>query len=215
MSAQEASMMYARSSTISARPSSIEDGIAHVREQTMPALMEMPGCVGLSLLVDRDTGRCIATSSWENEDAMRSSETAVGSLRSMAAEQFGGSLEKVQEWDIAVLHREHSSMEGTCARCAWLQSPMGEVDQTIDAFIHTVLPEVEGMNGFCSASLFVDRSSGMTVGATAWDSREAMDKSRAGTHQMRTNTASRLGSTILDVQEFDLAIAHLRVPELV
>jgi heme-degrading monooxygenase HmoA len=181
----------------------------------MPALMEMPGCVGLSLLVDRDSGRCIATSSWESEDAMRSSETAVDSLRRMAADQFGGSLDTVEEWDIAVLHREHPSMEGTCVRCAWLQSPMGEMEQTIDAFIHTVLPEVEGMTGFCSASLLVNRSSGRTVGATAWDSRAAMDASREGTHQMRTNTASRLGSTILDVQEFDLAIAHLRVPELV
>lgn len=207
-------MMYARSSTISARPSSIDDGIAHVREQTMSALMEMPGCVGLSLLVNRDSGRCIATSSWESEDAMRQSESAVDGLRRMAAEQFGGSLEKVEEWDIAVLHREHTAMDRACVRCAWLQAPMGEIEQTIDAFIHTVLPEVEGMSGFCSASLFVNRSTCVTVGATAWDSREALDASRDSTHQMRTNTAGRLGSTILDVQEFDLAIAHLRVPEM-
>jgi quinol monooxygenase YgiN len=215
MSAQEASVMYARSSTITARPSSIDDGITHVREQTMTALMQMPGCVGLSLLVDRDAGRCIATSSWDSEDAMRSSAAAVDSLRTMAAERFGGSLETVQEWEIAVLHREHSAGNGACVRCAWLQAPMGEMEQTIDAFIHTVLPEVEGMDGFCSASLFVDRSSGRTVGATAWDSRAAMDASREGMHQMRTDTAKRLGSSILDVQEFDLAIAHLRVPELV
>jgi quinol monooxygenase YgiN len=208
-------MMYARSSTISARPSSLDHGIAHVREQTMPALMEMPGCVGLSLLVDRNSGRCIATSSWESADAMLAIEAAVDSLRTIAADRFDGSLEQVEAWDIAVLHLERPSMEGTCVRCAWLQSPMGEMEQTIDAFIHTVLPEVEGRNGFCSASLFVDRSSGRTVGATAWDSRSAMDASRDGMHQMRTNTASRLGSTILDVQEFDLAIAHLRVPELV
>jgi quinol monooxygenase YgiN len=207
--------MYARSSTISARPSSIDDGIAHVSEQTMSALLEMPGCIGLSLIVNRDSGRCIATSSWESEDAMRHSESAVDALRMMAAQQFGGSLETVQEWEIAVLHRDHAAMDGTCVRCAWLQAPMGELDQSIDAFVHTVLPEAEGMDGFCSASLFVDRSSGRTVGATAWDSRSALDASRDGMHQMRTNTASRLGSTILDVQEFDLALAHLRVPEMV
>jgi len=207
-------MMYARSSTISALPLSIDDGIGHVREQTMPSLMAMPGFVGLSLLVNRDSGRCIATSSWESEEDMRSSESVVDSLRRMAADHFGGSLEKVEEWEIAVVHREHAAMEGAWVRCAWLQPPMGEVDQTIDAFLHTVLPAVEDMHGFCSGSLFVNRSSGVTVGATAWDSQAALEASREGTHQMRMNTTSRLGSTILDVQEFELAIAHLRVPEM-
>lgn len=207
--------MYARSSTIIAQPQSLDEGIRFVHEETMPALMKISGCLGMSLLVNRDTGRCIATSSWDSEEAMRSSADSAGSLRSMATDRFAGSVDKVEEWEIAVLHREHQASDGACVRCAWLQAPMGELEQTIDAFVHTVLPEVEGMDGFCSASLFVDRSSCRTVGATAWDSRDALDASRDATNQMRTNTAGRLGSTVLDVQEFDLAIAHLRVPELV
>lgn len=146
---------------------------------------------------------------------MRGSEAAVGSLRTMAAEQFGGSLETVNEWDIAVLHREHAAGDGACVRCAWAQLPAGELDRMIDTFAHTALPEVEGMTGFCSASFFVDRSSGRTVGAMAWDSRDAMDASRDTLDEMRSAAITRLGGTVLDVQEFDLAIAHLRVPELV
>lgn len=39
----------------------------------MPALEEMDGYIGLSMLVDRESGRCIATSAWETEEAQRSS----------------------------------------------------------------------------------------------------------------------------------------------
>ena len=63
--------MYARSTTIQAQPSSIDDGIAHVRDEIMPALQDMAGCIGVSLLVDRQSGRCIATSAWETDEAMR------------------------------------------------------------------------------------------------------------------------------------------------
>ena len=54
--------MYARSTTIQAQSSSIDDGIAFVRDTVMPALEGMDGFVGVSLLVDRQSGRCIATS---------------------------------------------------------------------------------------------------------------------------------------------------------
>ena len=33
-------------------------------------LDEVEGCRGLSMLVDRETGQCIATSSWDEEEAM-------------------------------------------------------------------------------------------------------------------------------------------------
>ena len=83
--------MYARSTTIQAQPSSIDAGVAHVREVVMPALQQIDGCVGVSLLVDRDSGRCIATSSWETEEAMHTSAERVRPVRDQAAEMFGGS----------------------------------------------------------------------------------------------------------------------------
>ncbi len=98
--------MYARSTTIQAQPSSIDAGIAHVRDTVLPALEGTDGCLGLSLLVDRTSGRCIATSSWESEEAMRASEESIRPIRDRAAELFGGSAQ-VEEWEIAGMHRDH------------------------------------------------------------------------------------------------------------
>mgnify|MGYP006138478839 CR=1 FL=1 len=55
----------------------VDEGIAMVRDEVMPAVREMDGCIGLSLLVDRSTGMAIVTSAWETEDAMRSTEQRV------------------------------------------------------------------------------------------------------------------------------------------
>jgi heme-degrading monooxygenase HmoA len=207
-------MMYARSTTLTAQPSAIDEGITYLREQTMPALLAIEGCVGLSLLVDRESGRCIATSSWESEQAMRASEATVGPIRGDASERFGGSVERVEEWEIAVLHREHAAADGACVRCTWLQAPTDAVERAIDMFRTDVLPQAEQMDGFCSASLFIDRATGRAVSATAWDSRAAMQAGRDRVNQLRTSTADRIGAEIVEVIEFDLAVAHLRVPEM-
>jgi hypothetical protein len=59
--------MYARSTTVRGNPQSLDDAIAYLRDEVMPAAQEMDGCVGMSMMCDRDSGRCIATTAWETE----------------------------------------------------------------------------------------------------------------------------------------------------
>jgi quinol monooxygenase YgiN len=66
-------VVYARSTTIDARPDAVSEGIAYVRNEVVPALHEIDGCVGLSLLTDRESGRCITTSAWASAEAMHAS----------------------------------------------------------------------------------------------------------------------------------------------
>ena len=54
--------MYARSTTFHARPALVEGAIAYLREEAMPTLLSIEGCVGLSVLADRTRGRCIVIS---------------------------------------------------------------------------------------------------------------------------------------------------------
>ena len=96
--------MYARSTTIQGDPARMDDGIANVRDDVMPAVRAMDGCVGLSMLADRESGRCIVTTSWRDEQAMHDSEGMVHDMRQRAAEMMGGRAE-VKEWEIAVHHR--------------------------------------------------------------------------------------------------------------
>jgi hypothetical protein len=207
--------VYARSTTIQAQPLSVDIGIAHIRDVVMPALMEIDGCVGLSLLVDRQSGTCIATSSWETIDAMRASAERVAPIRDRAALMFDGSA-RVEEWDIAMLHRDHPSRQGACVRATWLKVVPDQLNRSLDFYRSSVLPEMEELDGFCSASLLVDHPAcRRAVTCSTFDSMEALARNRDRASELRSRRVRELGAEVIDVAEFELAIAHLRVPELV
>ncbi|MGZ4512352.1 MAG: hypothetical protein ACXVX7_15760 [Mycobacterium sp.] len=207
--------MYARSTTIQAQPLSVDIGIAHVRDVVMPALTEIDGCVGLSLLVDRQSGTCIATSSWDSIDAMRASAERVAPIRDQAALMFDGSA-RVEEWDIALLHRDHPSRQGACVRATWLKVVPDQLSRSLDFYRMSVLPEMEDLDGFCSASLLVDHPAcRRAVSCSTFDSVGAMARNRDRATELRSRRVRELGAEVVDVAEFELAIAHLRVPELV
>ena len=206
--------MYARSTTIQGQPSSIDAGIAHTRDNVMPALEGIDGCVGLSLLVDRTSGRCIVTSSWESEEAMRASEDAVRPIRDRAVELLGGSRE-VEEWEIAAMHREHRAGEGACVRATWVKVDPDQLDRGIDFYKMTILPALEDLEGFCSASLLVDRASGRGVAVANFDNAEALERNKGALDTIKATGSREANAEVLDQCDFELAVAHLRVPEMV
>ena len=205
--------MYARSTTIQAQPTSIDDGIAHMRDKVMPALEAIDGCVGLSLLVDRTSGRCIATSSWESEEAMRASAESVRPMRDRAAELFGGGAQ-IEEWEIAAMHREHRAGEGACVRATWVKVDPDQLDGGIEFYKATLLPALEELQGFCSASLLVDRASGRGVAVATFDNAEAIERNKDQLDGIKARGSRDTNAEVLDQCDFELALAHLRVPEM-
>jgi heme-degrading monooxygenase HmoA len=205
--------VFARATTIQARPGSINDGIAFCRDEVLPLIQDIDGCIGLSMIVDRESGRCIATSAWETEAAMRASDEQLSSIRERAGEILGGS-PQVEEWEIGGLHRDHRTAEGACSRVSWMDGEPGQTDRMVEVF-RNVMPTLESWDGFCSASLLLNRETGRCVITTTWDSRAALEQSRSLADQTRAQAADDSGTRISEVAEFELALAHLRVPELV
>ena len=206
--------MYARSTTVRGDPGKVDDAIAYVRDEVMPAVQQMSGCVGLSMLCDRDAGRCIVTTAWADDTAMHATAEAVRPMRDRVREVFGGDIE-VNEWEIALLHRRHEAPDGACTRVTWTRGDPAEVERMTDTFRMALLPRLEDIGGFCSVSVLVNRDNGMCALAATYASREAMNRSREAVAAMRDEFTSQLGMEVLDIAEFDLVLAHLRVPETV
>jgi heme-degrading monooxygenase HmoA len=199
--------VYARSITLEGRPGNVEAGIRFVEDEAAPMVQAIEGCRGLSLLVDRESGEGIVTSSWDSEATMRDSDAQLRPLRDRGREIMGGSMD-VDEWEIVVMHRTHHAQ---CCRVSWLQ---GDVDALAESFRMTILPQLEQMPGFCGSSLLVNREAGLGCATTAWESREAMEASRSSADQMRARAASDSSGEIMRVHEYELAYAHLHVPEM-
>jgi quinol monooxygenase YgiN len=206
--------MYARSTTVRGRPQAIDDGIAYIRDTVMPAVQQMDGFVGLSMLADRDSGRCIVTTSWADADAMKASAGGVMAMRQRTAEILSGPAE-VQEWEIAVMYRLHTAHHGASARVIWTEGDPADVDRMIDSFRVTQLPQLEDLPGCCSVSHMLDRSTGRSVVTTTYDSPLDMKQAAEKATAIRQDFMQRMHRTITEVAEFDLVIADLRVPETV
>jgi quinol monooxygenase YgiN len=180
----------------------------------MPKLEGMEGYVGLSLLADRASGRCIITAAWDSEETMRSSAEAVKEVRSRAAEVFGDAGNPtVDEWEIAVLHRDRETGEGACVRVTWANVDPAAVDSGIEVF-KSALPAMQQLEGLCSASLLVDRASGRGVTSVAFESADAMERNREEMERLKGSVSEEAAALIFEERDFELVIAHLRVPEM-
>ena len=204
--------MHARSTTIHGDPRSVAAATALVRDEVMPEVTAMPGCIGLSLLADSGSGTCIVTTSWLDEDAMHASREGVAASAARTAEVLGGRPE-LQEWEIAAMHRVLEARHGARSRVTWLRTEPGAVDRAVDAVRLSLMPKLDDLPGFCSVSVMVRRSEGLTVAAVSYDSPADLEQAREGAREFREAFAPALGIEVLDSAEFDVSIAQLRVPE--
>ena len=209
--------MYARSATFRGDPAAIDDGIAHTRDKVLPALSQMDGYVALSMLVDRHTGRCVVTTSWSDAKSMHRSAEAIRAIRETAIRTVRGveNAVEVAEWHIGVLHRVRNAPEHAACRVVRTKGPIGQEERVIDGFLTLIVPRIDDLAGLCSVSLLVDRHTGHGAIVAVYEDRQAMTRSRGQAQAIRQAFAEHLYMHVTDAAEFDVALAHLRVPETI
>ena len=151
------------------------------------------------MLADRASGRCIATSSWESEDATaRAAPTACARCGMEPSELWAPAPAPSTPWEVAVVHRDHAMPDGACARLTWMSGMGDEPTVPSDVFRMAVLPRVQELDGFCSASLLISRETGRAVGTVTFERREQLEASRdaaAGIREAVREHAERLSTT--------------------
>jgi hypothetical protein len=204
--------MYAHSTTISTDRRRVDEAVRFVTDEVLPAVTHLDGCLGMSLLVDRSAASLVSTSSWEDVHCLRASGER---WRFAERDDLFLTRPEQQEWEIAVVHRARPVRPGAWARVAWMRSDAYDVDVQVDVYRMLAVPVLDEIDGFCSASLLIDRRSGRGVSSVTYESRAALDAGRDQAIRMRKDAVALTGVEVERSVEMEVAIAHLRVPETV
>ena len=94
--------MFARVTTQHGSPDKLDAALQVVNEQVVPAAKRLSGFERMLVLVDRASGKTLAVTLWDSEEAMQASEDAAGSMRSSAAEASGADDVGVERFEVVV-----------------------------------------------------------------------------------------------------------------
>lgn len=92
------------------------------------------------------------------------------------------------------------------ARQTRITGDPARIETAIEAVRSTVLPALQGADGFKGFTLLVDRESGDCVGTSYFESREALEASEAAVREARDRTAAAAGAEAPDVRFFEVAV---------
>lgn len=93
--------MHARVSTYRFEANRADDVVAAF-ETGVGAVEQMEGQRGVYLLIDRENGKAITITLWESADALASTAAAADQIRSDATSSYGGSIESVESYEVAL-----------------------------------------------------------------------------------------------------------------
>jgi quinol monooxygenase YgiN len=95
--------MYARVTAVQGSPDRAEEGIQQFRDEVLPVVKAAGGCKGALLLVDRQSGKGLGISLWEDKEAMDASEDAVKGPRQATTQAMGQTgTPTVEGYEVAV-----------------------------------------------------------------------------------------------------------------
>ena len=91
--------MFARVTTVQASPDKVEQANRLINDQVIPAVRQMQGFKAGYWLVDRDTGRGMGITLWEDEQALEAGRQGVPQLRARIEQELGTSVD-IQEYEV-------------------------------------------------------------------------------------------------------------------
>lgn len=92
--------MHARVTTLDMDPGNVDQVRDQLQTDDVPEFQQLDGFKGMTLLTDRQSGKTVAVTFWESEDALHASEDAVQGARQRAAETGGAGEPQVERFEV-------------------------------------------------------------------------------------------------------------------
>jgi heme-degrading monooxygenase HmoA len=82
-----------------------------------------------------------------------------------------------------------------------------ELDEATRQARENMLPRTQQLDGFKGAYFLIDRQNGKSLTVTLWESEEAMRASEEATNSLRSELADALGTQMVGVERYEVALA--------
>jgi heme-degrading monooxygenase HmoA len=169
----------------------IDGGVAYVRDTVTPVLRQQNGFCGVTASADRSAGVFGVLTLWETEADRDASESAMVKVRDEGAKVIGGEM-TVELYEEMVLEIVGPPKEGASLLIRRVSMDPAKIDENLDFFKETVLPQIKASPGLIAVRNMINRSTGDGVVGTVWSDAASMDAAAEAAQQRQGQAAGRV-----------------------
>jgi heme-degrading monooxygenase HmoA len=198
--------MYVRSIYATGDPAKL-DGVAEaLRTEGRELLSAQPGFRGMGLFVDRELGKLLVGSWWEDEASRQSSFENLSKPRAELMAPFALTM-TVDNWEAAVARRAEDLGPGAGFRLVRMDVEPADIDLLVETFRNTSLPKVQKIPGLAGISLLIDRDRGRAAVGALYTDRDTLMASRGAVAAVRGEATTKARATTSSLEEFEVLLA--------
>ncbi|WP_412076850.1 antibiotic biosynthesis monooxygenase [Streptomyces xanthophaeus] len=198
--------MYVRSIYATGDPAEL-DGVAEaLRTDGRALLSTQPGFRGMGLFADRELGKLLVGSWWEDEASRQASYENLSKRRAEMMAPFAQTV-TVDNWEAAVARRAEELGPGARFRLVRMDVEPPDIDLLVDTFRDTSLPKIQKIPGLAGISLLIDRDRGRAAVGALYTDRDALVASRGAVAAVRGEAAAKAHVTTRSLEEFEVVLA--------
>ena len=182
--------MYVRITTVTGA-SDIDGGLALLRDHVVPQMQQQTGFRGLSAAGDRAAGVVTVLSVWDSQADLQASESAADKARGDAVRVMGGEV-SVERYEQTVCEAGDTRPEpGAKLHIRNIKLDPDRIDDILDVFRQTVVPDMKTRPGFLAVRQLIDRNTGAGRVGSLWIDEGSLAASLAQSEQSRTKAMAR------------------------
>jgi heme-degrading monooxygenase HmoA len=203
---------HARVVRLKTEPANSDKGIKQWTSEIFPLLKKQDGFRGATFVGNRKTGDGLSVTYWESEEAMKNARPKVRPQAETILSQSGGKIVDDDECEVAVLERIQPPKAGVFVRVTTAEADPAKHAEGIAHFKEKIVPVVRKQPGARTALLLVNRKTGRTIGATAWDTEQDLQKSEAAIAGLRDEVIKKSGGKTGKVELFEVYFTEILMP---
>ncbi|MBW5482115.1 antibiotic biosynthesis monooxygenase [Streptomyces bambusae] len=198
--------MYVRTIYATGDPARLDAVAETVRTEGRELVSAQPGYRGMGLFVDRELGKLLVGSWWEDEASRQASDETLRGQRTEMLAPFAQTA-AIDSWEAAVARRAEDLGPGAGFRLVRMDVEPTDMDLLVETFRETALPRLQTIPGLKGTSLLLDRDRGRAAVATVYADRDTLAASRSTVAAVRGEATAKARFTTQSLEEFEVVLA--------